>query len=185
VIDLDIAPEPPPHRGRVPRHVAWGLSGVALGVVATLAVGEVRSAREQAAVPSRRASPGPSPTHVDRRFLAEQADRDFQGGVFGPNVVASASARILEWPSADARTVDDVHPAVDHGDYTLVVYCFGAGRVSIMLRIGPTVGERVEACGDAGGPPQISVAGAAGRMEVRVSAIDTETVAVSYGVFRD
>jgi len=49
--------------------------------------------------------------------------------------------RSLRDQSGDFFSLSDADLA--RGDYTLVVYCFGSGRVSIMLRVGTTTGERV------------------------------------------
>lgn len=191
LIDLGIPEQPgptPPRRPRVPKHVRWGVAGLLLGAAA---VGATDAS-----------SPPPTPRRVvvgvppsaaarglpdDASDLIAGANRRLSGDALGGVLVASLTSRLLASPARDGapreQTFRSSH-AQPAGDYTLLLFCVGSGRVAVVLRVGSAIDTEIAECADAAGASQLMLAKASGDVEVRMTAVDTEDVAISAAVIR-
>jgi len=191
LIDLGIPEQPgeSPRRFRVPKHVVWGVIGLLLGAVAVGAADETTPSPSPP--PRAVATEPPSPIARglpdDASDLIAGANRQLSGNALGGVTVASLTSRLMAWPARDGapreRTFrsSGAQPA---GDYTLLLFCVGSGRVAVVLRVGSAIDTEIAVCADAAGASQLVLTRASGDVEVRMTALDAEDVAISAAVIR-
>ena len=187
LIDLGVLEQPvaPAPRTRIPKHVVWGAVGLLLGAAVAFAV------RPAAPPPAVAAAPKPTATtHLlpwDTSNLISGANQRLSANALGGDLVASELSRVLINPPSDEAPRDVVFRSrgrLPAGDFTLVLFCVGVGRISVVMRVGAAVTTQIADCTDAADASQLVLSAVAGDVEVRLTAVDTEDVAVSGAVVR-
>jgi hypothetical protein len=178
----------PPRRAprpRMPKHVTWGLIGLVAGAAAVAAVRSDPPRPAPVVLPAP--TTGPRTLPPDASDLISNANRTLAAHAFGGDVVASVASRVLAWPASDEAARDVVFRStgpLPSGAYTLVLYCVGYGRVAAVLRVGAKIVTQIADCADAVSASQLTLPKATGDVEVRLTAVDVEDIAVSSVVLR-
>lgn len=177
-----------PRRPRVPRHVVWGAVGLLTGVIAVGVTDPSTPPRSPVTAPAVAAgSPSVRGLPDDASDLIAEANRRLSGNALGGVTVASLASRLLAWPPRDGAPRDRTFGssvAQPAGDYTLLLFCVGTGRLAVVLRVGVAIGTEIAVCADAAGASQLVLTRVAGDVEVRMTAVDPEDVAISAAVIR-
>jgi hypothetical protein len=178
-------PAAPAARARLPKHVVWGIAGLVLGAAL---VYTTRPASEAAVV---KVTPPPSAVTPmlpwNTSNLISGANQRLSANALGGDLVASELSRVLINPPSGEGAREVVfrsHGSMPAGDFTLVLICVGQGRISVVLRVGASVNTQIADCTDAADASQMMLTRVAGDVEVRLTAVDAEDVAVSGVVVR-
>ncbi|HEX6501014.1 MAG TPA: hypothetical protein VF054_18585 [Micromonosporaceae bacterium] len=182
---IDLTDPAPPVKERPGARFRWVAAGLIVGIMSTAAVthaidnSHTGAPREPAAASPKVSTSTPS---VDVDTLRAAADRALTSGTPNGTLVVSNHAEVLSTNNGvgmrESGALSDVkHPAAS---YSMLVYCAGRGRVLAILRVGADIDDTIVNCEAVPQPARLSLTSAGGSVEVRLTAVDDETVAVSY-----
>src|SRR5262249_17223882 len=128
-------------------------------------------------------------THLpwDTSELISGANQRLAANTLGGALVAAELSRVLVNPPSAEAPRDVVFRSrgrLPVGDFTLVLFCVGVGGILVVMRVGAAISTQIADCTDSADASQVTLTKVGGDVEVRLTAVDTEDVAVSGAVVR-